>query len=225
MQKTGSLIPELLTMPLRDVARGLSGVAPLTEDALAPVYSALPKPLQTALRDTIDAIKSGGASVVSFGVDVGEIERASLFVSGAPSRSEDAAICAKVIAFAWDRLKPGQLASETVLAPYLATNPGKGATPFEHAAALLLGMAESNAFGRAPGLPLPDAGDVRADVALALVAPVIWLLADREETLEADVHLLELANALAGAFEDTIRSALSDRDHLAELLRTMANHL
>jgi hypothetical protein len=59
----------------------------------------------------------------------------------------------------------------------------------------------------------------------ALVAPVTWLLAEREDSLEAELHLLDLAHALARAFEADIHAAASDETDLAALLDTLASHL
>lgn len=221
-QRPGPPDPRLLKMPLRDVARGLKGAAVITQDVLAPVVAALPGPLQSALSDALSAIKSQGKSVLTLIVQPPEIEAAAQFVAG---RSDDAAASAKVIAFAWDHLNLGDLASETVLASHLSQITSDGESPETHAASVLLAMADSNAFGKLPGVPGLEGVAERAQIAAALVAPTIWLLAEREDTLEDELHLLDLARALTEAFQSDVRAALTEEDKLGPLLKMLAQHL
>lgn len=217
--------PELLQMPLRDIARGLKGAAHATESALAPVAASLPKPLQSALSDALATLKSQGRSVMSLTVTQADIEAAARFIAGQATGSSEPAACAKVLAFAWDHLKLGDLVSETVLASHLGQVAQEPAPPEVHAAVVLHRLAESSAFGKLPGFPFPEGGDHRTEVLVALTAPIAWLLAEREGALADEFHLLDLSRALALAFDGDIRAALSDPAALAPLLKTLACHL
>ena len=224
-QRSGLPTPDVLQMPLRDVARGLKEAAHMTEDALAPIVAALPEPVQSALSEAMSTIKSQGKSVIALNVTLDDIATASWFVAGRAPIKSDAALFAKVISFAWDHLKSGDLVSETILASHLNHVRLDGLDAEEHAALLVREMAKSLAFGKMPGLPVPEEVDKQTEVMVALIAPTVWLLAEREQSVEEELRLLDLSSALARAFDADIRSALADDAALAPLLKTLACHL
>ena len=94
-----------------------------------------------------------------------------------------------------------------------------------HVSAVFLYLDDSNSFGKLPGVLGHEGEAGRAQILAALVAPTIWLLAEREETLKDDLHLLDLAGALTKAFQSDVRAALAEEDKLGPLLKMLAQHL
>ena len=220
-QRPGLPLPSDLRMPLRDVVRGLSGLAQMTEDVLAPAHASLPKPLQLALAEAVSVIKKGGTRLVAREIEFAEIEAAAQCVSGAePAR---AASCAKVLAFAWDHLGSEAMVSETLLATHLTAQAEPTGGPHHAAARLVAELRTSRAFGTMPGLPMSISD--QAGIDFRLVTAASWLLADREETLEGELRLLDLAASLTRAFQDDISGAIADEAALAALLKTLSAHL
>ncbi len=215
-------------MLLRDFFRGVSTLAETTEGIVEP---ALPESARRPLHAAIRAFESGSARILGPRVDSSDIRIAAKFVRGEARGLVDAEKCAKVLAFAWEETRPAEKGfrlslSETIAAIRLATIRGSdNRCEFRNAAAMLLELRQLNLARFLPALPFSPAGaDARAFDS-RLFTYFVWLLAEREDTIENELGLLNMAMALASEFSDEVDACIGDRGELAALMENLANHL
>ena len=209
-----------LRVPVRDALRGLATFADATEDTLQPAMDLLPEGLRTSLHSALERLEASGQRWMDASIVHMDICVASDVVAGRVSTGADQEACARVIAFAWDHLRPiGQsrlMISETLLATRLSS---------DSAAHLYIQLRTSSVIGTLPGVPAPRGAEDQEDVDLRLFALMIWLLAARADTLEDEQKLLHLAGAMSVAMKAEILAAVDQPDQIAEHLQALSDHL
>jgi hypothetical protein len=229
-------------MPLRDMLRGVTTVADLTEEILEPATALLPGPVQSTFKSALATFEGAGASAATPRIDPDDIAKASAYLKGLDISHDALETFVNVLAFAWERGQAGHdgqhlLFSETVAAASLVAagkaDAGKGATTEAHhasAAAILTALRRSTAASRLPGIPLVQ-GPItpgpkeRAAIDRTLLAACAWLLSERALDLGEEERLLGLALALVEALGDDVLGEMDDQTLLAEQLQSLADHL
>lgn len=220
-----------LGLPLRDILRGMASFAEATEDMLEPAVQAMPAPMRHALSTAMQAIEGTGERLLAPHVSGQDIQRASAFLNRVVDGRGDAECCARVLAFAWERMRTPDAAfhdmlSETVAASRLdALRRAPGLTPSDFAAQLFLDLRAWHVAGSAPGLPVSQTDDQQEAIDLKLFAFLIWLLAVRSPEDLPEEQLLEMAMALTQAFRADVLAAISDSTALSGQLQTLSDHL
>ena len=226
--------PRVLKMPLRDILRGVTTVADLTEEVLEPATTLLPGPMQSTFRSALAAFESAGTRAVTPRIEHVDIVRASAFLQGTDTSREALETFVNVLAFAWQQAGANEgdqhlLLSETVAAASLAMigkgDKGEAATSYTHAAALLIALRKANAASRLPGIPMAPSEDESAYIDRTLLAASVWLLSERARDFVEEERLLELSLALIQALADEMSKGFTDKASLAEHLQNLANHL
>ncbi len=224
-------LPRALKMPLRDILRGVTAVADLTEEVLEPATALLPGPVHATFKSALATFEGAGARAVTPSIDAADIARAASYIKGKDSSRDALETFVNVLAFAWERAQTGNedqylLLSETVAAASLAVgSKGEVEAAEMRAADLLLALRKTNAASRMPGIPMSPGEEERAYIDQILLATTVWLLSERALDLAEEERLLELSRALVQAIGDEVRGSFADRDQLANQLRRLADHL
>lgn len=224
-------IVRALKGPFRDILRGMTSMAGATEDMLQPAARALPGPLRDAVKQALRTLEGQGDRLLTPDITQDDIRRAAAFLRGDVHGRGDAAGCARVLAFAWARLRSAtpddhHMLSETVAASRLvALRDGGPLGAADHAAHLFADLRAWHVAGHAPGLPVPLARDEQDAVDLKLVAVMVWLLSERGADIAEESALLDMAMALARACRHGVLAAIGDPDRLAHELKTLSDHL
>lgn len=224
-----SFMPDLKA-PLRDALRGVAGLAEVTEEALEPAARILPEPLQARFRSAVNALEDAGRRLLEAPFDRRHLDEAAAFVAGGDTGRAAMDSCATVICFAWEHLHEAgltehHLISETILTRSLArvqTVDGRGPV---RAAALVQAIRASSAIGRMPGVAGVSSRDGQRAVDVALASILVWLLAERADSMAEEARLLDLSFALVSAIRDDVLAALDDPDGMARLLASASAHL
>lgn len=218
-----------LSMPLRDVARGLRAAGHATEPLLRNAGDVLPGGMADAMRKTVERAGEFGAR----GIGVSDPSHAEIISASDAlvNRTSGLPAVAKTVVAALQHLiehhpeKP-QMISETVTAMAIRSAFAKlpaDAPSAEAGAAVVGALLQAHAVGQFPGTPLAS-GDTSQSIARrAVVSSVLWLLADRAEDLTQDIALLDLCEALVEGLETDAESAMEDPASLAELLAELAD--
>ena len=223
--------PRALKMPLRDVLRGITTAADLTEEVLEPATALLPNPVQSSFRSALATFENAGASAITPRIDVADIAKASAFLHGTDTSREALETFVNVLAFAWEHAQASRtglhlLFSETIAAASLAViGGGDATTSYARAVALLMALRRTNAISHLPGIPMTPGKGERAYIDQTLLASCVWLLTERAFDLAEEERLLELALALVPALEDEVLAGFADQALLAEQLQSLAAHL
>jgi|GEM_PF-1332230 len=218
-------------MPLRDILRGITTVADLTEEVFEPATALLPLPVQSSFRSALATFEGAGASAVTPRLDLADIARASGFLQGSDTSREALETFVNVLAYAWEHAQSKSvdqhlLFSETVAAASLAViGPGDAETSHARAAAILMALRKTNAASRLPGIPMTPSEDERASIDQILLAACVWLLSERAPDLAEEKRLLKLSLALVQALRHEVPAYFADQTLLAEQLQSLAEHL
>ncbi len=222
-------LPRMFGMLLRDAARGVSSVAETAEGIVDPM---LPELVRRPLQSVLGRIEGEVRHLFQHHkISVADIRKAAAFLGGSSTDLKDAGHCADVLAFAWDRTRPEgegfrRFLSENVTAFRLTTTrQGKGLMRYRRAAEVFLKLRRANVAGSFPGLPMPHSRPEAQSIELRLFAFSVWLLAERASTLDEEMKLLELALALAGAFEEDVKRAMHDPIDLALQFERLSGHI
>ena len=221
-------LPDLET-PMRDALRGVANFAEATEEALEPAAQLLPEPLRAGFHRAIKSIETTGKYLSHRDIQHRQIETASAFAAGQVEGRAAAGDFAKVVCFAWEHLQhatdlPRFMISETILVNRCARHSSQGPGAV-HAAGLVRLIRKSSAIGRMPGIADGIGSEDRDQIDLALMTVMVWLLAARADTLNAELTLLELAMALATAIRRDIAAAMDDQARVADILAASSAHL
>lgn len=224
-----SFLPDLKA-PLRDALRGVAGLAEVTEEALEPAARILPEPIQARFRSAVNALENAGRRLLDAPFDRQHLGEASAFVAGDDMGRTALESCATVICFAWEHLHDAgltehHLISETILARSLARTPSAGGRGPVRAASLVQAIRVSSAIGRMPGVAGVSSGEEQTAVDVALVAILVWLLAERAQSMAEEARLLDLSFALVSAIRDDALAVLDDPDGLARFMASASAHL
>ena len=222
-------LPLSLRMPLRDIVRGMTGIAGLGEKAVRNVLTVLPQPFETSLRSAIVELEAAATRFLKADITQGEICRATRFVVG---EGDDAHCCLRVLAYGWEQLQTSrrntpEMFSETIAATRLAFDRKTGTldTGIAHACGLFDVLRRSGAIGLPPGLPVQRSAAEQAEVDVNLFAVMLWLLAVRPETLVADQSLLELSAVLTEVHRAAVISAIGNAEALAFQFASLSEQL
>lgn len=224
-------LPRALKMPLRDILRGVTRIADLTEEVLEPATALLPASLQSSFKSALATFESAGASAVTPRIDPVDIVRASAFLHCTDTSRDALETFVNVLAFAWEHAQAGSdgqrlLLSETVAAASLAMiGKGDAKTAYERAAALFMMLRKSHSASRLPGIPMMPSEDERAYIDQTLLAASVWLLSERADDLVEEERLLELSLALVQALGNEMLEDFVDQALLADQLKRLAEHL
>jgi len=218
-------------MPLRDILRGITTVADMTEEVFEPATALLPGPVQSSFRSAFAAFEGAGASAVTPSIDLVDITDASAFLQGSDTSRKALETFVNVLAYAWEHAQSKSaeqhlLFSETVAAASLAViGLGDAKTSHARAAAILIALRKTNTASRLPGVPMTPSEDERAYIDQTLLAACVWLLSERAPDLGEEARLLKLSLALTHAFEREVLAGFTDQLMLAEQLQSLAEHL
>lgn len=218
-------------MPLRDALRGVATLADATEDMLVPATQLFPEPLRSRFQHALGSLEQVGKRLIDFQITEGQLVLASRFLLAEETDGMAARTCATVFVYAWEHLDEASVThrhmiSETILADLMIrTREASSLAGVAFAAALLMDIRSSSAFGLLPGLTRRISEKDEKEIDLALLAIAIWLLTGRARTLPEEEKLLDLASALLRALEPDARAAFSSIELLTGFLADTPGHL
>lgn len=231
-QRSRLPLPRALSMPLRDVLRGVTSVADVTEEILEPAAALLPGPVQATFRSALATVEGAGARAITPVIDHSDIDRASAFLQGSDTSRGALETFVNVLAYVWERSHskttdhPHVLFSETIAAASLVVKGrGEPVSPRVRAAAILMALRQANTASRLPGMPIAPSDDERALIDQTLLSGCVWLLSDRASDFSEEERLLDLALALVQALASDVTAGFADQDLLAEQIQSLADHL
>ncbi|MEP3303985.1 MAG: hypothetical protein ABJO05_18625 [Roseibium sp.] len=216
--------PRELTLPLRDLVRGLHQKASSSRALLAPALEFLPGPLREAIRDITQINRPGGKVLRSFRKpDSAAVVRTAAALRGETVPAVDTvSVAAFAIRILLDAANEQDfLISKTILA--LCWH-DVGDRRFR-AAAYVHALVNRNPFGVAPGLVHTEAdldGRERKRICIALV---LWLLADHEDDGACEEELVRIAGWLAGDCLDACQARWDDAEQLEIVLIETAGRI
>ncbi|MCA8878404.1 MAG: hypothetical protein KDA73_00325 [Rhodobacteraceae bacterium] len=224
-------VPRTLGMHLRDILRGISAVAEVTEDALKPAAALLPERVQSSFRSALSAIEDAGSRATTPEIDLSDIGVAAAFLRDGPTDDDDVRRFVRVLAHAWQKLKTGRAAARPVFSETLAAmeidalRMADAPSASARAAAIAMDLRRSHVAGRFPGTPFAPSAAERTAIDLTLFAALVWLLADRESAMGDEERVLELAYALTHALEGEVLASFSGADALDAQLQHLARQV
>lgn len=218
--------------PIRDLLRGVSGVAEQAEETFGASVELLPSPLKSPIHKALKRLEDASVSVGKIEVTHSDIQIAAEMVSGGVTDRKKIETCVTVLAFAWDHLKPttgdGEhiVLSETVACVHVETMLKRANAHVEcRPADIVIELSQNAIFPHTPSIPRKLSADELFTAKVALTASVVWLLAAREESVEQDVKLLHFSAALTNEFAADLFAAEENCETLTAGLRDLASHL
>ncbi|MEM6762596.1 MAG: hypothetical protein AAF615_06955 [Pseudomonadota bacterium] len=226
------LFATAFVLPLRDAARGVRSLAPLSAGGTVRDSLLLPDPISNIMDDVLARVRDArerSAFRKQPEQDSIDTAREALYGHIAPLSAVRA--IALVFAYAVDRgltARGGHslLVSETVLALAAAETLRQTSdelTPAERAAALVAGLAKAPIASMMPGITVPLSADDRRRVDNALIAGAVWLLTDPPEVGDNEERIFDLAVALTEAAGTVTRDAMDAPQRLATSLGELAD--
>lgn len=226
------LVPSALVLPLRDAARGVGIFAARSRRLLKPSTQHLPGRLRDLAHDVIARAREAGEHT-AFRRRPGREDIADAYglLAGTVTLHRGAGPLAVVLAYALERCmgseeRDAPLVSETVLALAAADvlrQPGEAPDPALRAAELVQRLMRAPIAGAMPGTPLTLGEADRPRLSEALIAGVLWLLAERPANPAEEDAILELAFGLTDAAKEEITPLLGDPPALAAELHRLAD--
>lgn len=226
VSQSAKLMPSALSMPLRDVLRGLRGASESAEGLLSPAGDLVPPPIRDVLRGAARVAERAGTEVLGAAVPRADqiAAAAAYLVDAGPSVPRET--LAKVITYGAEAYLARHgthpaLVSETVLA--VALGPALAAQPqVPRAEAVIDAIVQGAAIGPAPGTPFVSGEDAQKGAQLAAFATVLWLLVERAQDLAEEYVLLDLCIGLTHAQRVEILEAFAAPDLLPVKLSSLA---
>lgn len=226
------LMPGALVLPLRDAVRGVETFAQRSRRLLKPSTAHLPGAVRDLAHDVIDGAKRvGERTAFRRHPDAGDIADACALIAGEIPLARGARPLAVVLAYGLERGlaqggRPAPLVSETVLA--LAASEalrgvGEEADAAMRGALLVARLAKAPVAGPLPGTPIAVGVAEREQQLAALVAAMLWLLAERPDGGATEDEILDLALSLTSATMAEITPAVDDPERLAAELHRLAD--
>lgn len=220
-----------LGLPLRDLLRGAMVLEAGSRSLLEPATAHLPAPLRGMLGRVGAALRDVEASAArAERPSLAEIRRAAGDLSSQPTRPADPAVFGRVLAFGLSSALPATgaghlMASETVAA-YVFTRQARRAARSDGsgmaAARIAIDLDQHHVAGAAPGTNVALGQDDRERARVAIVAVMLWLLAERGEEGADEERLLALAVAVARSMQAELLAAFGDAEALAAALSSSA---
>lgn len=206
--------PRALTLPLRDLMRGLRQHGGPAASLAAQAMDALPDPLRDAFAnitpfDPRDAVLSGPPNTSS-------VVEAAAALRGAEISATKMAACA---AFACSVLlaeakEQDLLISETIFA--LCWHDAE--TQPYRAAALLHALVRREPFGVAPGLPAPGQSLEKGLLMRTCIGLVLWLSTEPGDSKTPEEELVRISGWLGAALLESCQNAWHDKAALNAIL-------
>ncbi|MEM8786776.1 MAG: hypothetical protein AAGE76_00785 [Pseudomonadota bacterium] len=225
MSQNGPL-PAALTLPLRDVLRGLATPAAGSARLLQPAGRILPPPIRNALNSLAENLARPQHTAA---IPVDDIHIVYGILHGTPPPEGARGAIARVLSYAVEVLRPASgrppfLVSETVaaLAATETVYHKAPATAPDRAADLFADLARSHSVGRVPGtgIGLDDAD--QAQIETTLITILVWLLTDRPQDSQEEPALLTLSDGLVTVMADDVAAARGGSAALAETLKRLS---
>ncbi|MEM0908118.1 MAG: hypothetical protein AAGJ94_12180 [Pseudomonadota bacterium] len=219
-----------LVLPLRDAARGVRSVVHASADALHPTAAVLPPPVRNLIKDALqhaDDVREH--TPFRKHPEAAEIEAAAVAIrdGGLPLAATGpmAVVLGYGIQVALRRSEgPRLLVRETVLA-LAATDALRrtesAATESERAAVIAAQLTRAPIAGPPPLRGLLSAPTDEERIARAVIAAVVWLLAERPDDPQDEEKLLSLAIALVGKAGDDAIANINDTQALSDALNSL----
>ncbi|MCY0094248.1 hypothetical protein [Hoeflea ulvae] len=216
--------PRELTLPLRDLVRGLRQKTSGPRSLLAPALEFLPGPLRDAIRDITHSDFAGGSGSRSARKpELARVTRTAAALRGADVSALDTVAAATfAIRILLDNAgKQDLLISKTILA--LCWHDAESRRL--RAASYLRALVDREPFGVAPGLLQTDADlDARERLRIC-VAVVLWLLSDHNDDGIAEDELVKIAGWLADDCLEACQAHRDDADQLEKVLLETAGRI
>lgn len=231
MNQRSRNLPRALQAPIRDVLRGVSTAAEITEELLKPATPLLPKPVRSLFTSTLKAVEAAGQAELRQPLDPADIECAVEFLNGTDSSKEHSSTFLRVLVNAWDRSRAINSPSPVHISETLASmsirgsGDSSGASGHARAAEIIVNLRTSHCIGRVPGTPLSLNSEDQRQTDLDLAGIFVWLLAERDQSADDEERLLQLATALVHTLQEEVLEQFGDTAALAEELRRLAAFL
>ncbi len=214
--------------PLRDVARGVGLHWDMTAEILSPVVELLPADLRDGMRQAVDMVERSARAAIKAPTQT-DIAAAAAFLDGRRTDRAGAHAFVRVWAQMADQASHKApsghfLVSELVARSAVASVPPGPPGP-RRAARLIRLIRRRHAAGTVPGTPLSHSAEAARNADLTLFATALWLLAEREASLEEDLRVFCLAQALAHTVEGEVLAWLGEERALAAGLDRLAASL
>jgi hypothetical protein len=213
--------PRALTLPLRDLVRGVRQHAGPAARIVSHALESLPGPLRHVVED-ITPFDPGGAGL-SGPPGTALVATAAAAMQGAEMSATQMATCA---GFALSVLlaeadEPDLLVSETILALCwhdAETDPAR-------AAALLHAMVRRKPFGTAPGFQSGGDGPGDEFILRTCIGAVLWLLTEPGDGTTAEEDLVRIAGWLGAGSVEACRAQWDDLPALNAILTDVAERI
>ena len=218
-------MPPEMSVPLRDLLRGVRVATGISEELLRPLGGLLPDTLRRMLHDMLEAADRAGRQATRFEApEPAEIAAAAAVLA---TGEGEMPVLARVLAHGLERALAADAAqhlmiSETVATLALRSALAGGDGPAARAARAVQALSRAHVAGRVPGTGLVLDEAQRARIDRALVAVMLWLMADRAGTPAEEARLLELSVGLADALSDELGPLLADAEALTQELDQLA---
>lgn len=216
--------PRELTLPLRDLVRGLRQKTSVPRAMLAPALELLPEPLRDAIRDITHikrATEKGALAIRQ--PEMALIVRSAAALRGkAVSASDTAAAASFGVGVLLDAANARDLLiSETMLAMCWHDAEGRRF----RAANYLHALFDREPFGVAPGL-LHSTADLGDEERLRIcIAVVLWLLSDHNDDGMSEIELVKIAGWLAVDCLEACQGQWDDPEKLESVLIDTAGRI
>lgn len=212
--------PRALTLPLRDLVRGVRQHAGPAASIVSHALEALPGPLRHVVED-ITPFDPKGAGL-SGPPSPAAVAGAAAAMQGADMSATEMAGCAgfAISVLLAEAEQPDLLVSETILA--LCWHDAETAP--HRAAAMVQAMIKRAPYGVAPGMMNAP----RPDETLALrvyIGAVLWLLTEPGDANTPEEELVRIAGWLGAGSLDACQAALHDPAALEAILRDVAERI
>ncbi len=210
-----------LTLPARDLARGVRHSVEQSKRLAEPIRQALPEPVLSLARELMSDFEGMAASARGLvrrgaGGRINGLEEIAAAKDPGPAFARAAVFGLEA---ALERLGRADLMASETLAAVAWRAAGPGQASAEAAARLVLALEQGDVVGLVPGTPFGMGPAEGRLVRQAAVATMLWMLVARE-TPEDEAALLGLCVDVVGTLE--AEAAEADAAGLARLLSTYA---
>jgi hypothetical protein len=216
--------PRKLTLPFRDLLRGLRQKTSTPRAMLAPAVELLPGPLRDGIKDIVHICRENerGTRAIRQPHRAVITRSAAALHGGTAAASDTAAAASYAIGILLDTVKARDLlVSETMLVMCWHDTREQ---PFR-AAGYVHALFDRGPFGVAPGLLRSDTTLSEAERFTICIAVVLWLLSDHNDEGISEFELVKIAGWLAADCLDTCQAKWDDREQLQTILIDTAGRI
>ncbi len=232
MNRPFARLPRSLRPPIRDILRGVSTAAEVTEELLKPAAPLIPEPVRSLFAATLKAVETAGQAELHQPLDRDDIERAVGFIDGSGTDKTYSRAFRRVLIGAWARSRAMNSPSPVHLSATVAAmvinsidDASAGSGSHRRAAEVLAQLRKRHAVGNVPGTPISRSVEDQNQADLDLVGIFVWLLAERAHSADEEERLLQLATTLVHTLQGEVLQRLDDAAALADELQRLADYL